>query len=499
MTPTSQPPNSAQTSRSSRSSRSSAGLPEVLITGLGVTGEATARALISLGYQVRVFEERDDEHHREVAAELERLGAQIEFVIPAHFPQLVITSPGWKPDHPVLRAAIAQGAQVMSEIECAFLHDRKEFLEGKHQGARRRWIGITGTNGKTTTVGMVESIFKAAGLDAIACGNVGTPAITIVTGEHFYEYLIVELSSFQLHWSSTLELDAAALLNIDDDHLDWHGDFSAYLDAKLKIFDGAKVVLINSDDPRLHDATVALAAEREITTFTLQVPQHGQLGLVEDLLVDRAFTGSQTVATEVATLAEINPPAPHNVANALAAAGLARAMGISPEYISAGLRAFTPGHHRIEKIADFDGVLWVNDSKATNPHATNAALAAFDSVIWIAGGLAKGADISNLVKRRSRQIKGAVLIGTDREIIREALEKYSPNTRILLVDEDAQLTGEERSRQLMRDVVLAASRMAQSGDCVLLAPACASMDQFQSYAHRGELFGDAVRELVGEG
>jgi UDP-N-acetylmuramoylalanine--D-glutamate ligase len=126
-------------------------------------------------------------------------------------------------------------------------------------------------------------------------------------------------------------------------------------------------------------------------------------------------------------------------------------------------------------------------------------LAAFDSVIWIAGGLAKGADISNLVKRRSQQIKGAVLIGTDREIIRDALEKYSPNTRILLVDEDAQLTGEERSRQLMRDVVLAASRMAQSGDCVLLAPACASMDQFQSYAHRGELFGDAVRELVGEG
>lgn len=472
--------------------------PDVLVTGLGVTGSATARALLRLGYQVKVFEERDDQHHREVATELEALGAQVAFAIPTEFPELVITSPGWKPSHPVLRAALADDARVMSEVEFAFLHDKREFLEGKQKEFRRRWIGITGTNGKTTTVGMVESIFKAAGLQAIACGNVGTPVIEVVTGEHFYDYLIVELSSFQLYWSSTLELDAAALLNIDDDHLDWHGDFDSYLGAKLKIFDGAKSILINGDDPRLHNATDALARQREIATFTLQVPQFGQLGLVEDLLVDRAFTGSQTVATEMATLADINPPAPHNVANALAAAGLARAMELAPEHISSGLRAFIPGHHRIEKVAESAGVLWVNDSKATNPHATNASLAAFDSVVWIAGGLAKGADIANLVKRRHEQIRGAVLIGADREIIREALAKYAPSKEVIVIDVDPLLSGEDRSRQLMRDVVLAASRLAHPGDCVLLAPACASMDQFQSYAQRGEFFSDAVRELIEE-
>lgn len=471
-------------------------MSEILVAGLGVTGVATARALVKLGYQVEVFEERDDAHHREVARELGELGVTVIFDIPGQFPPHVITSPGWRPDHPVLVAAQAQGARVLSEIEFSFLHDKKELAVGNSR--RRYWIGITGTNGKTTTVGMVESIFKAAHFSAIACGNVGTPVIEIITGDEFVEYLIVELSSFQLHWSSTLELDAAVLLNIDDDHLDWHGNFDAYLEAKLKIFNGAKHALINGDDPRLQDAIGALVQEREITTFTLQVPQFGEIGLVEDLLIDRAFTGSQTIATELAELADINPPAPHNVANALAAAGIARAFDISPDAIRAGLRDFAPGHHRIEVIAERAGIRWVNDSKATNPHATNAALAAFDSVVWIAGGLAKGADMERLIKRRKDQIRAAVLIGTDRDQISAALAKHAPDVPVLLVDEQQQLDGAERSKQLMRDVVLTASKVAQSGDTVLLAPACASMDQFQSYAQRGEFFGDAVRELLGD-
>lgn len=467
-----------------------------LITGLGITGAATARSLAKLGYEVSVYEERDDAHHRELAGALEKLGVAVTFAAPKQFPELVVTSPGWRPDHPVLVAAIDQGARVMGEIECAFLLDQKEFHAGKHP--KRKWIGITGTNGKTTTVGMVEAIFRAAGMNAVACGNVGTPAIEIVTSDQFVEYLIVELSSFQLHWSSTIELDAAALLNIDDDHLDWHGSFEAYLDAKLKIFAGAKIAIINSDDSRLHGSIDSLAREREITTFTLQVPQYGELGLVEDLLVDRAFTGSQAVATELAQLSDINPPAPHNVSNALAAAALARAFDISPEAIRKGLRDFVPGHHRIEKIGEWNGISWVNDSKATNPHATNASLAAFDTVVWIAGGLAKGADISQLVKRRKDQIRAAVLIGTDREIISAALALHAPDIPQIMVDEDLALDGVERSKQLMRDIVLAAGKLAKPGDTVLLAPACASMDQFESYAQRGEFFADAVRELIGE-
>lgn len=471
-------------------------MSEILVAGLGVTGLATARSLVKLGYQVTVFEERDDDHHREVARELAEEGVLVTFEVPSEFPPLVITSPGWRPDHQVLVAAQEQGSRVLSEIEFAFLHDKKEFAAGK--SARRFWIGITGTNGKTTTVGMVESIFKAANLRAVACGNVGTPVIEVITGDNFVEFLIVELSSFQLHWSSALELDAAALLNIDDDHLDWHGTFEAYLGAKLKIFDGAKCSLINGDDPRLQGAIESLIKEREVTTFTLQVPQFGEVGLVEDLLVDRAFTGSQTIATELAELADINPPAPHNVANALAAAGIARAFDISPDAIRAGLREFAPGHHRIEVVAEREGVRWVNDSKATNPHATNAALAAFDSVVWIAGGLAKGADMERLVKRRKVQIRAAVLIGADREVINAALAKHAPDIPVFLVDEQQHLEGQERSKQLMRDVVMAASKVAQPGDTVLLAPACASMDQFQSYAQRGEFFGDAVRELLGD-
>jgi len=473
-------------------------MSQILVTGLGVTGEATARSLKKLGYQVTVFEERDDERHREVAHELSQLGIRTVFAIPQEFPPLLITSPGWRPDHPVLLAALAQGAQIMGEIEFAFLHDRKEFLASSGSRNKRKWIGITGTNGKTSTVGMVESIFKAAGFSAIACGNVGTPVIEIITGDQFYEYLIVELSSFQLHWSTALELDAAALLNIDDDHLDWHGSFSEYLDAKLKIFNGASHALINSDDPKLHEALDKLLAERDITTFTLQVPQYGQIGLVEELLIDRAFTCSQSTAIELATLADINPPAPHNVANALAAAGLARVFDISAEAIREGLRDFTPGHHRIEMISQAREITWINDSKATNPHAANASLAAFDSVVWIAGGLAKGADMNTLIKRRSAQIRAAILIGADRDLISAGLKKYGAHIEIIMIDEKSSLVDEEKAKQLMRDVVFAASKVAQPGDTVLLAPACASMDQFQSYAQRGEFFAEAVRELVGE-
>ena len=175
-------------------------MSDTLVAGLGVTGVATARALHKLGYQVTVFEERDDAAHRELAQELAALGITVTFAIPDDFPKQVITSPGWRPDHPVLQKATDKGAHIISEVEFAYLHYLKEFKAGKTR--KRHWIGITGTNGKTTTVGMTEAIFTSAGLQAIACGNVGTPVIEIITGDVFYEYLIVELSSFQLHWSS---------------------------------------------------------------------------------------------------------------------------------------------------------------------------------------------------------------------------------------------------------------------------------------------------------
>lgn len=470
-------------------------MSRVLITGLGVTGQACARALNSLGYEVQIYQERDEQRDRLAAQELRSLGISITFDIPKNFPQLTITSPGWKPNHPLLLAAISAGSRVMGEIEFAYIYDKEQTELGKNP--QRTWIGVTGTNGKTTTVGMVESILKADGRKAIACGNVGTTVIEILTSQEFYEYLVVELSSFQLHWTQTLTLDAAALLNIDDDHLDWHENFEKYLYSKMKIFNGSKVIVINSDDPRLEEPIKTLGNARNLVKYTLQVPHYGEIGLVEDLLIDRAFTGDPTIATEIAQLSDINPPAPHNVSNALAAAALARAMNVEPDAIRQGLRSFTPGHHRIEQVAIKDEVLWVNDSKATNPHAANAAFAAFGTLVWIAGGMAKGAEVETLVRRRHGQIRAAILIGSDRDVIQGALIKYSPEIPIVLVDENLVLEGEDRSRQLMRDVVLAARRLAQSGDTVLLAPACASMDQFESYAQRGEFFSDAVTELIG--
>jgi UDP-N-acetylmuramoylalanine--D-glutamate ligase len=330
-------------------------------------------------------------------------------------------------------------------------------------------------------------------LRAVAAGNVGTPLLEVVMAEPRYDVLAVELSSFQLHWSTSLAMHSAAVLNVAPDHVDWHGDVDSYAAAKGVIYRGVQVACVyNVADPRTED----LVRAAEVTEgaraigFTLGAPGPGQLGVVEDLLVDRAFGSTDRgTAIELATVADVVPAAPHNVENALAAAALARAFGVPAEAVRNGLRAFRPDAHRIAEVGMREGVRWVDDSKATNPHAAAASLRAYDRVVWIAGGLAKGATFDELVAGSAQRLRAVVLIGADRADIARALARHAPDVPVIEVG--ATDTG------AMDLVVAQAARIAQAGDTVLLAPACASMDMFNSYAERGDRFAAAVLRLPG--
>ncbi|MET9339836.1 UDP-N-acetylmuramoyl-L-alanine--D-glutamate ligase [Nonomuraea sp. NPDC003804] len=447
----------------------------IVVAGLGVSGTAAARVLAARGEHVVVLEAVDGERQRVVAEELARLGVEVRFgsmELPAEAGELVTT--GWAPHHPLIAAALAAGVEVIGEVELAWR---------LRSAQAAPWLALTGTNGKTTVVRMLTSMLLAAGRKALAVGNVGVPVVEAVGGP--YDVLAVELSSFQLHWSGSLAPHAAAILNVAPDHLDWHGSLEEYARAKGRIFERAGTVVYNADDP----IACALAEPyRPAVGFTLQVPRPGQLGVVEDLLVDRAFVADPVrQAEELATLDDVRPFAPHNVANALAAAALARTVGVPAEAVRQGLRDFVPDPHRMAHVGRVGEVDYVDDSKATNPHAAAASLAAYPSIVWVAGGQLKGADVDDLVRRAAPRLRGAVLIGVDRAAIAGALARHAPDVPVVdLADRD---TG------VMDRVVTEAARLAAPGDTVLLAPAAASLDMFANYPARGEAFARAVGKL----
>jgi len=441
----------------------------VLVAGAGTSGAAAARVLAGLGAEVVVA---DASEQRAAALRAEGFDVR-DLAAPPPGTALVVTSPGWRPDSPLLVAAAAAGLEVLGEVELAW--------RLRPAGAAP-WLAVTGTNGKTTTVKMLEQVLRAAGARAVAAGNVGLPLLDAVLDPEPYDVLAVELSSFQLHWSSSVRPRAAALLNVADDHTDWHGSFQEYALAKAKVLD-ADVSLANADDEV--SRTLLNRARGQRGTFTLQAPRQGELGVVQGLLVDRAFPDVPGEATELGAVDELAVTGPHNVANALAAAGLARAWGASADAVRTGLRAFRADAHRNELVAEHGGVAYVDDSKATNPHAAAASLASYPSVVWIAGGLLKGADVDDLVRTAAPRLRAAVLLGTDRAAIAEALARHAPQVPVLEV-----LRGDAGA---MLEAVTAARRLAVPGDTVLLAPAAASMDCFRDYAQRGELFAAAAR------
>ena len=461
----------------------------ILVAGLGVSGFAAADALSERGAIVTVVSADATAAIEERAQILQildvdvRLGPEHLLGVPEGT-ELVVTSPGFRPDHPLLLAAAARGIPVWGEVELAW--------RMRAQSGAAPWITITGTNGKTTTVKMLTCMLRAAGLRAASAGNVGTPLLEAVLHPDTYDVLAVELSSFQLHWQRSVAPFASACLNLAPDHVDWHGSMQEYRRAKAKVYAGTRIACVyNVQDP----ATEEMVMDADVVEgcraigFTLGVPGPSMLGLVDDVLADRAFVEQRkSSAAELATLADVRGDspsvAPHNVANALAAAALARAYGVGPLSVRDGLRAFVPDPHRIADVATVDGVRFIDDSKATNPHAAGASLVAFEHVVWIAGGLLKGADVDALVQSVAGRLRGVVLIGADREQIAQALMRHAPDVPVVDVPDTD--TG------VMDLVVARASDLAQPGDVVLLAPAAASMDMFANYGVRGEAFAEAV-------
>jgi UDP-N-acetylmuramoylalanine--D-glutamate ligase len=439
----------------------------VVVVGLGLSGEAAARVLAGLGARVMACDDGDGPSQQTAGARLGGLGVDVRLGgLPAAPPDgctLVVTSPGIRPTTPLFTAAAAQGIPVWGEVELAW----------RLRPAEQQWLAVTGTNGKTTTTQMLGAILATAGPGSAMAGNIGAPLVDAALAGH--RVLAVELSSFQLHYTHTVAPTVGAVLNLAEDHLDWHGSMSAYALDKARIWGSATsgtTAVVNADDP----AVVALRGGAPAATFGL-APGAGVT--VEDgLIVDRAFGAGPLLAADA-----LAAPGPHNLANALAAATMARAYGIEPDVIAAALGPFRLGAHRNELVASAAGVAYVNDSKATNPHAAAASLGAYPSVVWIAGGLNKGLAFDDLVVSAAPRLRAVVLIGTCADEIAEALARHAPDVRAVRAS-------------AMDDAVAAAAQLAREGDTVLLAPAAASMDMFRDYAARGEAFAAAARRLT---
>jgi UDP-N-acetylmuramoylalanine--D-glutamate ligase len=505
----------------------------VLVAGAGVSGRAAAAALVELGARVTVTDASPEAlvDLPEGAAALVASGAGEE--LPAGT-RLVVTGPGRRPDHPLVAAATAAGVPVVGEPELAWWIGAAVPASGgpasggPASGGPPTWLVVTGTNGKTTTTGMLEAILRAAGLDAVACGNIGYPVVDAVRAGH--RVLAVELSSFQLHWSPSVVPSAGCVLNVAEDHLDWHGSMTAYAAAKARALRGP-VAVAGADDPAAAALLAASPAAHRVGV-TLAEPAPGQLGVVDGVLVDRAFGRDRRAEPSAATgvgvggprarrlredpdgvaladVAAVRPGGPPGVTDALAAAALARAVGVAPEHVAAGLAAYRPGPHRADLVATVAGVRYVDDSKATNPHAAAASLAAQAPapVVWIAGGLLKGASVDELVARNAAGLRAAVVIGTDRRAIVAALARHAPDVPVVEVgagDDDRMLPARpapvDRPSAVpagpLDRAVRRAAALARPGDVVLLAPAAASMDQFRDYTHRGRAFAAAVAGLA---
>jgi UDP-N-acetylmuramoylalanine--D-glutamate ligase len=354
---------------------------------------------------------------------------------------------------------------------------------------------------------MLHAMLVAAGRRALLCGNIGDPVLDVL--DQPAELLAVELSSFQLHRAPSLRPDAGVVLNVAEDHLDWHGTMDAYARDKARVLDG-RVAVVGLDDPVAAGLLPTAAAPVRVG-FRLGEPARGELGVRDGVLVDNAF-GDELALAETASIPVAGPV---GVLDALAAAALARAVDVPPNAIADALAGFRVGRHRAEVIDIVEGVTYVDDSKATNPHAAQASITAYPRVVWIAGGLLKGASVDELATAVANRLVGAVLIGRDRTLIRDALSRHAPDVPVVEVvtGEDSGVPGQIESVEnhvtrvvdvsgrpvsdaVMAAVVDAARGLADPGDTVLLAPAGASFDQFSGYGQRGDAFASAVTALT---
>lgn len=467
----------------------------VIVAGAGVTGRSVARVMATRARSVAVVDDAhrgDPEARERVAGELPdgvRLITSPAASETLDAADVIVASPGWRLDAPLFSAAQQHGVAVWGDIDLAWV------LQAQGRRPDTVWLPLTGTNGKSTTVRMLESILRASGVSAMAVGNIGTPVVDAVCDDDPPEVLALEVSSLQLSRSTVMQPRAAAVLNLAPDHLDWHGGWDNYFAAKARVYERAVDACVFNTADESTRRMVESADVREGCRgvgVTMGAPALGQLGVVDDLLVDRAFSSDRAShGTELASFDDVLPFAPHNVTNALFAGALALSAGVGPADVRQGLRDFTPEPHRIASLGTIDGVNFVDDSKATNPHAARASLTSFEPVVWVAGGLAKGVTFDELVVAVAPRLAGVVLVGADRARIAEALARHAPQVPVIDADD-----AETDPMTLMRAVVRAARSMAPVGATVLLAPACASMDRFADYHQRGEAFAAAVAEAA---
>jgi len=440
----------------------------VLVIGLARTGVATALFCAARGANVTATDARPENEISEAIAPLRTAGIRLELGghVENTFPEqdLIVPSPGVPADAPLLQAARAKGVTIWSEVELA---DR--FLHG-------RLIGITGSNGKTTTTSLVEHILKTAGFSTILAGNIGTPMIARVEQTSDDTIAVVELSSFQLELLETFRPNISVFLNLTPDHLDRHHTLEAYGRAKARIFENqteADSAILNADDP----ATTPLAPARPHLYWFSRKQRVAQGAFVRGNEIVFRHDGKEEA---VLSLKEIPLPGAHNVENVLAAIAATRLAGAEPAAIAKGVRSFAGVEHRLEFVAEIGRVRYYNDSKATNVDATLKALDAFPGrILIILGGKDKGSDYTALQKPLREKAILALLIGAAAEKIEKQI---------------AGSVAMEHAGTIERAVEIA-SHAARPGDVVLLAPACASFDQFQNYEHRGRVFKDLVHQL----
>jgi UDP-N-acetylmuramoylalanine--D-glutamate ligase len=458
----------------------------VLVTGAGITGRSVSAVLEPKGVRLTICDDDPLALQRLITPAKVVTTAEAQTHIADY--DLVVTSPGFSPTTPVLAAAANAGVPIWGDVELAWRLD-----SSGHFGAPRQWLVVTGTNGKTTTTSMLHAMLIADGRRTALCGNIGNPVIDVL-GEPS-DVLAVELSSFQLHWAPSLRPEAGVVLNVAEDHLDWHGSMAAYAADKARVL-GGRVAVGGLDDPVAAELLAASPAPMRVG-FRLGEPAAGELGVAGGVLVDNAF-GDRVPLADAASIPVAGPV---GVLDALGAAALARAIGVRPDSVAGALAGFQVGRHRAEIIGTHNGVTYVDDSKATNPHAAQASIAAYPRVVWIAGGLLKGASVDELVAAVGNRLVGAVLIGRDRELIANALSRHAPDVPVVqpVTGEDFGVHGKDETgvtgEAVMATVIDAASRLAGPGDTVLLAPAGASFDQFSGYGHRGDAFAAAVRAL----
>jgi len=459
----------------------------ITVAGIGIAGFAAADALSQLGARVTLIDASDGERQREKAEILDTIGVQVLLGHDGPSPEgtdVLVVSPGLRPSAPVIVDAQQRGIPVWGELELAWR------LRDPDNAAA--WLCVTGTNGKTTVTLMLESMLAAAGYRTVAAGNIGRSLVDVVMHEQL-DVIAVEVGAPQLPFVHSVSPVASVCLNIADDHIDHFGSFDAYVAAKARVYEHTQEAAVYNVQDEL---TMRLVEEADVVEgcraigFTLGVPAVSTLGVVDDVLVDRAFIADRADnGQELGSVHDVRPFAPHNVANALAAAALARAFGVPATAVRDGLRAFEPAAHRIATVGVAHSVTYVDDSKATNAHAAQTSLSAYEPIVWIAGGMAKGQEFDDLVVRARDRLRAVVLLGVDRDVIAKALARHAPDVPVIAIESPE--TG------AMVDVVRSAATLAQPGDTVLLAPGCASWDMFRDYTDRGRQFAEAVAALPG--